>query len=68
MLKDGSAAYHIARKKIPSKDGPVAGVKLELFIFDPFPIASSFALLEVDRATEFAPVKNAPGGCLGSRV
>lgn len=53
--------YHIARKKIPSMDGPVAGIKLELFIFDTFPLASSTALFEVRREEEFAPVKNAPG-------
>ncbi|PRW59645.1 UDP-N-acetylglucosamine diphosphorylase 2-like isoform B [Chlorella sorokiniana] len=53
--------YHIARKKILSTDGPVAGVKLELFIFDTFPLADSTALLEVRREEEFAPVKNAPG-------
>ncbi len=79
-LREG-AAYHVAKKKIPSKDGPVAGIKLELFIFDTFPLASphkvrrgegvvklflnrlppKVALMEVDRAAEFAPVKNAPG-------
>ena len=41
---------------------PVPGVKLELFIFDTFPLAgSATALVEVARAEEFAPVKNAPG-------
>ncbi len=42
--------YHVARKKIPSVDGPVAGVKLELFIFDTFDMAGErTALVEVDR-------------------
>eukprot|EP00967_Tisochrysis_lutea_P111528 scaffold175508_cov22-Tisochrysis_lutea.AAC.1 len=50
-------AYHIARKQIPSKDGPVQGIKLELFIFDPFPIANKVALMEVARSEHFAPVK-----------
>ena len=36
-------------------------MKLELFIFDTFPLASSTALFEVRREEEFAPVKNAPG-------
>jgi len=54
-------AYHIARKQIPSKDGPVQGIKLELFIFDPFPIANKVALMEVARSEHFAPVKNARG-------
>ncbi|BDA40449.1 UDP-N-acetylglucosamine diphosphorylase 1 [Coccomyxa sp. Obi] len=53
--------YHIARKKIPSIDGPVQGIKLELFIFDTFVWAERVALLEVKREEEFAPVKNAPG-------
>jgi hypothetical protein len=41
------AAYHIAHKSIPSKDGPVKGIKLELFIFDTFPLADSVSLFEV---------------------
>lgn len=36
------------------------GIKLEQFIFDPFPNAQRTALLEVLRNEEFAPVKNAP--------
>ena len=36
------------------------GIKLELFIFDTFPLADRVALLEVHRHEEFAPVKNAP--------
>ena len=42
------------------------GVKLELFIFDTFPLAASTALLEVRREEEFAPVKNAPGSATDS--
>lgn len=53
--------YHVAHKQIPSVDGKVPGVKLELFIFDTFPMADHTALLEVRRDEEFAPVKNAPG-------
>ena len=60
---------HVARKKIAHTlpDGrrvaPTAnnGVKLELFIFDTFPHAQRMASLQVDRADEFAPVKNPPG-------
>jgi UDP-N-acetylglucosamine/UDP-N-acetylgalactosamine diphosphorylase len=37
------------------------GVKLELFIFDVFTQASKLECLQVDRQTEFAPVKNATG-------
>ena len=42
------------------------GIKLELFIFDTFPLAASTALLEVRRVEEFAPVKNAPGSATDS--
>ncbi|GAX81228.1 hypothetical protein CEUSTIGMA_g8660.t1 [Chlamydomonas eustigma] len=50
------------------KDGPVQGIKLELFIFDPFPIAEpeNVALVQVERAAQFAPVKNAPGSSTDS--
>ena len=41
--------------------GCMQGIKLELFIFDTFPLAERVALLEVHRHEEFAPVKNAPG-------
>jgi UDP-N-acetylglucosamine/UDP-N-acetylgalactosamine diphosphorylase len=37
------------------------GYKLELFIFDTFPMAEKAVLMEVDRQEQFAPVKNAPG-------
>ena len=42
------------------------GIKLELFIFDTFPMAENVALLEVARSEEFAPVKNAPGSAADS--
>ncbi len=42
------------------------GMKLELFIFDTFPLAERVALLEVHRHEEFAPVKNAPGSASDS--
>jgi UDP-N-acetylglucosamine/UDP-N-acetylgalactosamine diphosphorylase len=47
-------AYHIARKQIPSKGGvKVAGVKLEMFIFDPFgTTGSATTLMEVGREVE----------------
>lgn len=53
--------YHIARKQIPSFNGKVPGIKLELFIFDAFPMADVTALMQIKREEEFAPVKNAPG-------
>ncbi|KAK4687313.1 UDP-N-acetylglucosamine/UDP-N-acetylgalactosamine diphosphorylase, partial [Tremellales sp. Uapishka_1] len=63
-------AFHIARKKIQTVDlatgetvKPVEpnGMKLELFVFDVFPFTTDLVVLEVDRAEEFSPLKNAPG-------
>ncbi|MHC4609728.1 MAG: UTP--glucose-1-phosphate uridylyltransferase [Planctomycetota bacterium] len=36
-------------------------IKLETFVFDALPLAKNPLLLEVDRAEEFSPVKNAKG-------
>ena len=41
-------------------DSPNA-TKLEMFIFDVFPRSETMAVLNVPRASEFTPVKNAPG-------
>ncbi|KAF9416734.1 UDP-N-acetylglucosamine pyrophosphorylase [Podila epigama] len=63
-------AYHLASKKIPHIDLKTGhhvhptepnGVKLELFVFDVFTLAERFACLEVERASEFSPMKNAKG-------
>jgi UDP-N-acetylglucosamine/UDP-N-acetylgalactosamine diphosphorylase len=61
--------YHASPKKIPAVDAagrPVQpkepnGVKLERFLFDALPAASRVAILEIERADEYAPVKNAGG-------
>ncbi|KAF9914554.1 UDP-N-acetylglucosamine pyrophosphorylase [Lobosporangium transversale] len=62
--------YHQATKKIPYVDlesghliSPKKpnGIKLELFIFDVFPVAERFACLEVERSREFSPIKNSSG-------
>ncbi|EMG46552.1 UAP1 UDP-N-acetylglucosamine pyrophosphorylase [Candida maltosa Xu316] len=64
--------FHIAKKKIPSlnletnefyKPTEPNGIKLEQFIFDVFPSVelNKFGCLEVDRAEEFSPLKNADG-------
>lgn len=43
-----AAVYHIAHKQIPSKGGvKVPGLKLEMFIFDPFDTADNTTLYEV---------------------
>eukprot|EP00882_Tetradesmus_deserticola_P013338 GHRQ01014158.1.p3 GENE.GHRQ01014158.1~~GHRQ01014158.1.p3 ORF type:complete len:113 (+),score=14.62 GHRQ01014158.1:408-746(+) len=43
-----AAAYHIAHKQIPERGGgTVPGVKLEMFIFDPFHSAKDVTLFEV---------------------
>ena len=69
------SSYHLATKKIPCLDvatgqttTPAAnnGVKLELFIFDVFPLAERWVCMEVDREEEFAPVKNEPGNAVDS--
>ncbi|CAO3597978.1 unnamed protein product [Absidia cylindrospora] len=66
----GELEYHIAKKKIKHVDLATgqqivpttnSGMKLECFVFDIFPFAKQFSVLEVDRKEEFSPLKNAPG-------
>ena len=52
--------------RVKTKPAARQGIKLELFIFDSFPLAEHCALLEVRREDEFAPVKNAPGAAADS--
>ena len=68
MIPNLGNTYHVARKKIAKADPetglPVKpetnnGVKLEMFIFDIFPLSERMTTLEVSRAENFAPVKNA---------
>ncbi|MGL6074222.1 MAG: UTP--glucose-1-phosphate uridylyltransferase [Fimbriiglobus sp.] len=63
-------AYHIARKKVPYYDRSTKttitpttenALKFELFIFDALPLAERWLIVAVDRAKEFAPLKNATG-------
>lgn len=64
--------HHVAKKKIPYLDTETGeskkpekanGIKLEQFVFDVFPFLSmdKFACLEVERKSEFSPLKNARG-------
>ena len=61
--------YHRAKKTVTCMDekgflrtpGKPNAVKLETFVFDAIPHARNPLLLEVDRAEEFSPVKNAKG-------
>ncbi|OBT89444.1 hypothetical protein VE02_02028 [Pseudogymnoascus sp. 03VT05] len=64
--------HHVARKKIPfvdpssgetTKPEKPNGIKLEMFIFDVFPLLDleKFACMEVRREDEFSPLKNAKG-------
>lgn len=58
--------WHIARKKIATIDDAgapieVPGVKFETFVFDALGKASTSVTMEVARAEEFSPVKNAEG-------
>lgn len=66
---DAALPWHVAHKKIPhvGPDGnsvvpssPNAH-KFELFMFDLFPKAPGMAVLDAERAAEFAPVKNRSG-------
>jgi len=57
-----SLPYHLAEKKIPMADGTsIMGYKLEKFIFDVLPYAKKPLVLNVDRSSEFSPLKNATG-------
>ena len=61
--------FHVARKRIPhlGEDGRAVepkqpnGVKFERFVFDGIPHALNPLVMEVERADEFAPVKNFAG-------
>ena len=61
--------FHVARKKVAYVDGAGRRVepsqpnalKFERFIFDLMPSAAAAAVIEVDPARAFAPLKNASG-------
>jgi len=70
VLPTISSSYHLAAKKIPYYDADLKqtvtpsknnGYKLEMFVFDVFPLADKWLVFDCDRSGEFAPVKNEPG-------
>ena len=70
ILPNMGSLYHVAHKKIPYYNAATGttitpesnnGIKLETFIFDVFPFSEHMAVLDVERAEEFAPVKNKAG-------
>ena len=61
-----SLPWHLARKTMSVLDAegrPVesSGIKFETFVFDALSFSPRSAVLEVERAREFSPVKNASG-------
>ncbi len=68
-MADVGLPLHLAFKKVPycGPDGaPIRprepnAYKFERFVFDALPFAGRAALMEFDRAEEFAPLKNAEG-------
>ena len=66
---DFSLPYHVAQKKISYLDDDgnyiepksANGYKFEMFIFDALPFTKNSVIMEIDRAEEFSPIKNASG-------
>ncbi|CCW60910.1 unnamed protein product [Phytomonas sp. EM1] len=58
-----SVLYHAARKRIPTRNGPVMGVKLEAFIFDMFRYCKASRAVEAAKETRKAAAEegNPPG-------
>jgi len=58
--------WHLARKRMPVYDPALGlverdGIKFETFVFDALGFSPHSVVLEVERAREFSPVKNASG-------
>eukprot|EP00823_Brevimastigomonas_motovehiculus_P005675 TRINITY_DN421_c0_g1_i1.p1 TRINITY_DN421_c0_g1~~TRINITY_DN421_c0_g1_i1.p1 ORF type:complete len:502 (+),score=116.31 TRINITY_DN421_c0_g1_i1:18-1523(+) len=69
VAKANNLPFHIAEKKIPCADekgvtttpAKANGIKLEMFVFDAFLMATNMWVLAVPREGEFTAVKNASG-------
>ena len=67
LTRDGlDLPWHLARKNLAAVDEQgasveIPGIKFETFIFDALAKSASSVTLEVQRALEFSPVKNAEG-------
>jgi len=67
ITRDGlRLPWHLARKKVAALDDdgrPTEreGIKFEAFVFDALGLSPTSVTLEVERAHEFSPVKNASG-------
>jgi len=67
FVKKHELPFHLAHKKIKAinkgnfqvEEQP--GIKCEQFIFDALPFAQRTMILEIDRAQQFSPIKNASG-------
>lgn len=62
--------YHVARKKVPHWNPATNtsitptienALKFELFVFDALPLADRYLAVQVERADQFSPLKNATG-------
>lgn len=61
-MAQGSFPYHKAEKVVTVDSVQVKCQKFEKFVFDGLLYARKTVVMEVDRAEEFSPVKNASGG------
>ena len=70
VVEKNELPVHVAKKSVPYWDNTSSRIispnttnalKLEKFIFDALPFAKNPALLEIDRAEEFSPIKNFTG-------
>ncbi|KAL4437630.1 hypothetical protein ABPG74_017868 [Tetrahymena malaccensis] len=61
-LANKQVAYYDVDQKQVVKPAEKNAYKFELFIFDSFPLAKTFCLMEINREEQFAPIKNSVTG------